>query len=252
MAICNQHPFGPSLTVMAIEKDKGRKISKHAWAAQDETSVMKAMRVKFLYLILLILAGVFIFIKIWDSDYIYAYRQYFFHSKDQINLDFNRLEPMSAAIAEDEFKLNLYCQKNQSQFGDYVCDSNINQWNNIPAMSVVFWFRNGILTYAKIDVPPWRHETLIRYIHLAYGDPYKYSARINIRNILAGGSAILKGEKKEKINEEVNDLGIWHMDTGAILVVNVKKEFNPLLWNTVFWISPDVVKSKQEQQNLID
>ncbi|MBP1638139.1 MAG: hypothetical protein H6Q18_928 [Bacteroidetes bacterium] len=204
------------------------------------SSTLKTHRIKNLLLILFITICVFIVYKIWDSDYGYTYRRYFFHSKNELQLDFNRLKPINVKDTEKKFLINWFCQKNQSQFGDFYCSDELLKWNGVPAMTVVFWYRDNLLTYAKIDVPPWHHDELIKYIHATYGTPYSYSARKNFRNILAGTSAILSGTRGKNITKEINDLGIWKMDTGALLVVNLKKELNPFLWNTVFWISPAI------------
>ena len=202
---------------------------------------------KRIIILLFILVGVFAIYEIWDSDYGYVYRNYFFHSKDELLLDFNRLEPINIVDTKKNFKVNWFCRKEQTQFGDFCCGDKLSKWNNIPAMTVVFWYRNGILTYAKIDVPPWYHDELIKYITATYGPPRAYSARKNFGNILSGTLSILSGYKDQAQIKEIRDIGIWQMDTGALLVVNIKKEFNPLLWSTVFWISPAIVKESVKQ-----
>jgi hypothetical protein len=195
-----------------------------------------------IYLLLFVLISVFIVYRILDSDFGYAYRQYFFYSKDMLLLDFNLLKPINMADAKKEFKVAWFCRKEQNQFGDFCCAAELIRWNNVPAMAAVFWYKAGILNYAKIDVPRWYHDEMIKYIHDEYGQPRSYSARANLRNILAGTSAILSGRPREKVIKELNDLGIWQIDTGAYLVINVKKELNPFLWSTIFWISPANIK----------
>lgn len=208
-----------------------------------------ALRTKYLVLILSVLVIVFLGCILWYSSYGYAYRQYFFHSKAQLMLDFNQLEPMTQADTKTAFQFDWYCRKEINQLGDSYCSAELVKWNNIPAMQVLFWYRNNIVTQAKIDVPPWHHDELTRYIFSIYGPPQSYSARLNLRNILAGTSAAIKGNRGSTVIKEVNDLGVWQMDTGALLIVNLKKELNPLLWNTVLWISPDIVRQKRDNLN---
>ena len=244
--------FGPlviaAVIVVVAARTKERKLNDRFETGSAQATA-RAARAKYSLLILLVLVIIFIGWIIWDSDYGYVYRQYFFHSKDELLLDFNRLEPINMTDANKTFKLNWFCRKENTQFGDFYCTDELLKWNNVSAMTVVFWYRDGVLTYAKIDVPRWCHDELIKYIHATYGPPHSYSARVNLRNILAGTSAIVRGTRGNTIIKEVNDLGIWQMDTGAFLVINLKKELNPFLWNTVFWISPAIVKSGEKQHN---
>ncbi len=245
------YTFGPLLllTIIAffILWKKERKL-KRVTTNSDTPSRLKTKREKYLLFGLLVAIGLFMVYQIWNSDYGYVYRQYFFHSKSELLLDFNRLEPVNMSDAKKTFNLHWLCQKEQTQFGNSYCGDYLFKWNSIPAMNVVFWYKDDILTYAKIDVPRWRHDELIQYIHGTFGPPHFYSARANLRNILAGTSAILKGSRGNTIIKEVNDLGIWQMDTGAMLVVNLKKELNPFLWSTVFWTSPGLASEMMSIQ----
>lgn len=237
-----------AVIVLITAWTKERKLNVRSETASAE-STARAARAKYSLLILVVLVIIFTGCIIWYSNYGYAYRHYFFQSKDELMLDFNQLEPITQTDTIRAFKLRWHCKTETNQFGDLYCSAELVKWNHIPAMHVLFWYRDDIVTQAKIDVPPWHHDELIKYIFATYGPPQSYSARANLRNIIAGTSSIMKGTRGSSVIKEVNDLGIWRMDTGALLIVNLKKELNPLLWNTALWISPAIEKGHREQHN---
>ena len=98
-------------------------------------TIPSLLRMLVLVLISLVLA--IIAYKVWDSDYSYAYRKYFFESKDIINLDFRELTAITEAEAKRKYPIDWFCRNQDDQFGDRFCADEIKQWNGMPAISAV-------------------------------------------------------------------------------------------------------------------
>ncbi|MBN1475068.1 MAG: hypothetical protein JW914_10655 [Syntrophaceae bacterium] len=200
-------------------------------------------------ILLVVLIIIFIAVKIWYSDYGKIYRKHLFVAKKVLHLDFNKLESMKVLEARNKYILNAHCIKDKSQFkfGDFVCAEHLSKWNEIPAANVVFWFKDGILVKAKIDIPPWHHDKFIDYMKKTYGNPHDYASCANIQNVFALVGIMLSDKNKYKVKETINNLGIWKLDSGALLVANLYREIKPPFWSTVLWMSPDTVSEKHEE-----
>lgn len=179
-----------------------------------------------------------VFLKIWDTDFVYGYRQYFL-AKDVINVNFKELSnTLTVEETQKKYPINWWCKPNDSDFGDYYCADELKGWNSIPAMLVIYWYKNEKLNYAKIDVPYWHHKTLITELKRKYGEPAKKSKRISYLNSARAIALfpLLKGKYSKDVS--IDDLGLWELESGALLISELEPGANPFKWNTVFWIGP--------------
>ncbi len=228
-------------------KSHGKDETPEKTPACDPASMRKFHFMKLILPVLFIFAGTLIFYRIWDSEYGRVYRLHFFQAEDQLLLDFNKLEPISIESARREFKLNWFCRKERGPFGDSFCADELLEWNHMPALTVIFWFRDGVLTYVRLDVPPWHHDELVQYVHSAYGAPSAYASRGDFRDTLYRIKNMIKRSRSGDMNKETDRLAVWRMDTGALLIMDLQKDPDPLSWDTVFWMSPAVVRDNERQ-----
>lgn len=98
--------------------------------------------------------------------------------------------------------------------GDRVCYSNISAYAGMSALRVAFFFKDRNLANIKIDLPWWQHRKMGRQLIAEYGQP-------------DGGQDIPA--------QGVRLVG-WKLEQGNVLY-NRDADRNPLMWNTVHWIS---------------
>lgn len=220
-------------------------------ALETEVSLLRILGLLFF-----ILALFFVGYEIWESDYVYGCRKYFFESKDVIQLDFRELTPISEMETKRRYPITWFCRNEPSEFGDRYCADNlIKEWNGIPAMYAMFWYKKDKLSNAKIDIPRWHHDKLVSYMKRVYGEPDKMNSELDVKKISV---AILKLATRNidgipEINSRI--AGLWELDNGAWVMANVLPEQNPFSWDTIFWFSPESVKEmeresqKDEKQN---
>ena len=85
----------------------------------------------------------------------------------------------SGDLTEDEVRglvpgVALRCDPlpgNDQSLGDRVCDGWIKSFNGIRAYQIAFFFRQGTLANAKVDVPWWQHRCLGRHLLARLGRP---------------------------------------------------------------------------------
>ncbi len=194
-------------------------------------------------LLLILLAA--ILYKIWDSDLVYGYRKHF-SSDDIIQLNFNELEELTPEETKQKFHINWWCGYDNNQFGDYFCADELKGWNKSPAMLVVFWYKNKKLNNAKINAPYWHHSKFIKQIKSEYGEPIRKSQRLDYLKITEKIAFLLISNGKygggsSKIDAE--DLAIWQLKSGALLITELEPGPNPFSWNSLLWIGPEQAKS---------
>lgn len=183
--------------------------------------------------------------KIWDSDLVYAYRKYFF-ADDVIHINFNELGAITQQETIDKYKINWWCGSVSNDFGDSFCADELKGWNKAPAMLVVFWYKNKKLNHAKIDAPIWYFDKFFQQIKKEYGEPIRKSDSINPLEIMDKlGLLILSKDKFGKKNtaNKVNNMAIWQLKSGGLLITQLSPGPNPLSWNTLLWVSPEQAKS---------
>lgn len=193
-------------------------------------------------LLLLLLAA--ILYRIWDSDLVYGYRKHL-SSDDVIQLNFNELKTLTPEETKEKFHINWWCGYDNNQFGDYFCADELKGWNKSPAMLVVFWYKNNKLNNAKIDAPYWHHSKFIKQIKSEYGEPIRKSQRLDYLKITEKVALLLISKGKyggsdSKIKAE--DLAIWKLKSGALLVTELEPGPNPFSWNSLLWIGPEQAK----------
>lgn len=133
-----------------------------------------------------------------------------------------RLEDFSEKMTKAEVirrlpEVPLSCENNSSalSLGNHVCYSNIGSYAGVRALRVVFFFLDGHLSNIKIDVPWWSHGQMARQLIKDHGAP------------TGGQDFPLDGIR----------LVGWKLLNGNILY-NRDRDRNPLMWNTIQWISP--------------
>lgn len=180
---------------------------------------------------------------IWDSDLVYAHRHHL-DSHERLYLDFDELTSLTPGETQAAFPVHLQCLSQQTDLGDSFCASWLQAWNDIHAMNSMFFYADGRLLHAKVDVPWWHHDELIQYLKRQYGEPDGYFSRVQWGRLLAVAivSAATKGQVPV-MNTITDELGVWRLKSGGWLVVNVEKDNFPLQWSTVFWMSPEKVRA---------
>lgn len=177
---------------------------------------------------------------VWDSDYGYVYRKHL-QSGKQLSLDYNTLKVLPPAEVVKVFPVELFCRSEKSTLGDYFCASELSRWNSIEALTTVFFFEAGQLAFAKVDIPPWAHDDLLAYVKQHYGNPAGFTSRVQWGKLLlagVGNAAAARIGAPVKFDMSPDELGVWQLESGACLVVNMKTDW-PLQGSTAFWMSPN-------------
>lgn len=137
-----------------------------------------------------------------------------------------RLEEFSEKMSKTEVirrlpDVPLSCEDNSSalSLGNHVCYSNIASYSGVRALRVVFFFLDGHLSNIKIDVPWWSHGQMAKQLVKDHGAP------------TGGQDYPLDGVR----------LVGWKLVNGNILY-NRDRDRNPLMWNTVQWVSPSAAE----------
>ncbi|GAB4120228.1 MAG: hypothetical protein Fur0026_11140 [Sideroxydans sp.] len=180
---------------------------------------------------------------LWNSDTGYAYRKHW-QTEDRLTLDFNRLQMMSQPQAAALFPINWFCRSGQSEFGDAFCADELQRWNDLEALGTVFFYESGQLVFVKVDVPPWAHGDLRQALQQNYGAPAGYTSRIQWGKVLLAAAAKVASAGvgvPVRLDMAPDELGVWHLPSGAWLVSNMKADWLPWQWSTVFWMSPKKV-----------
>lgn len=110
----------------------------------------------------------------------------------------------------------LFCAPNTAglSLGDRVCYSNISSYAGITALRVAFFFKGGYLANIKIDVPWWLHNQLAKQLIKDFGPP------TGAQNVAHRGVRLVG----------------WKLERGVV-VSNRDRNRNPLVWNTIHWLS---------------
>ena len=120
---------------------------------KKNTENISLTRILFLTLISLIIF--YVGFLIWDSDVGYMYRRHF-TSSSHLKMDFRDLnDTLTESDIKARYHLNWGCTHENvlPDFGDYICYDELNTWNGLPALNVIFWFKKGKLANTKIDFP---------------------------------------------------------------------------------------------------
>jgi hypothetical protein len=208
--------------------------------------------VRILCLLLISLVLSILLYKIWDSDYVYTHKKHFL-SNEILYLDFNKLKPITIEQTKNQYKLNWWCRVNFEllEFGDNFCADELKGWDDIPAMTVVFWYKNEKLNAAKIDIPYWHHSKVIEKIKKEYGEPIKKSHQISYLNAARklGLLMLTKGKYSGEDEVFVENRGIWELKTGAWIETEIKPSGDIFSHNTILWRSPEDVKKIKSTSN---
>jgi hypothetical protein len=100
------------------------------------------------------------------------------------------------------------------RLGPRQCHVDVRTVEGLRALVMIFFFRDGRLAHAKIDLLNWEHRGAMRMLLSRYGPP--------------------SGMQRQPV-EGVRLIG-WRTERGNVLY-NIDRPPNPLVWNTVFWMS---------------
>ena len=98
--------------------------------------------------------------------------------------------------------------------GDRYCWAYVRSYEGVRALGVAYFFRQGRLESAKVDIPWWLHGLMANRLRHQFGEP-------TMIQHLPVGNQRLEG---------------WRVANGVILY-NRDPDLNPLQTNTVFWMS---------------
>ena len=196
---------------------------------------------RILFLILISLIIFYVGFLIWDSDVGYMYRKHF-TSNSHLKMDFRDLND---TLTENDIKvryhLNWGCthQNTLPDFGDYICYDELNTWNDLPALNVVFWFKNGKLANTKIDFPLWAHQEVITQIKKVYGAPAGVSKSTSNAKLAKNLFLLVltRGQYQADRNILEDKLGVWYVGVRGQLSTGLESDANPLSHNTILWQS---------------
>jgi hypothetical protein len=115
--------------------------------------------------------------------------------------------------------LSCVAETSALSLGDRVCHSNINSYADVTALRVAFFFKDGHLANIKIDAPWWRHKRMEKQLVKDFGNP------TGSQDVLAQGARLVG----------------WKLEHGCVLY-NRDPDRNPLMWNTILWVSEQEYK----------
>jgi hypothetical protein len=98
---------------------------------------------------------------------------------------------------------------------DRSCFADIRAFNQVSAMSLSFFFADGRLNRAAVQLPSWYHDDGLRMLARMHGQPIAAQATFSSGVRLIG----------------------WQLDDGAAVYYNRDRPFNPLERNGILWVS---------------
>lgn len=129
---------------------------------------------------------------------------------------------LSDEWSEDDLRqqlgwLNFRCYANAPgrYLDDRSCFADIRAFNQVSAMSLSFFFADGRLNRAAVQLPSWHHDEGLRMLVLRHGKPVAAQATFSSGVRLIG----------------------WQLDNGAAVYYNRDRPLNPLERNGILWVS---------------
>lgn len=183
---------------------------------------------------------------LWFTDTGYIYRKHW-QTDDHLTLDFAQLQAITEQQTLATYPIHWFCRRERSDLGDAFCADELAQWNGIGALDTVFFYQNGKLLHAKVDIPSWHHKEMMAYVQQHYGKPIGYISEFQWQRIVAMLLATGVGVPL-KLDVAPQRQGVWLLSSGAWLIVDLRADDNPLQWSTLFWIEAGKVKTLSGQQ----
>lgn len=147
------------------------------------------------------------------------YRSYLTENRPALDFRFDELsEHWTEADVRQRFpsaRFECGAVPPEMNLGDWGCRAEISKHNSVGAMSVSFFFREGRLDCASLNIPWWHHKKAVRSILTFYGRPAGFQRQPSAGVRLVG----------------------WHLENGSALFFNRDRELNPVAWSTLFWSS---------------
>jgi hypothetical protein len=147
------------------------------------------------------------------------YRLYLTEDRPDIRLRFTDLsQSWTEADLRQRFPmLGFRCYDNQP--GEYLddrsCFADLHSLNGHGAMSLAFYFKDGLLNRAAVNVPWWSHWKALASLEQRHGLP-------DASQQLPSAGVRLHG---------------WRLIDGGALFFNRDLPLNPLEWSAIFWTS---------------
>jgi hypothetical protein len=149
---------------------------------------------------------------------IHEYQIYLFQPHPNMDFTFeNVYEEWNELDLKARFpEVALRCQNEElaGGMGDRSCYADVKKHNDVSAMLVAFFFREGKLESATIHVPIWAHRNMFRDLLRTYGVP--------------------KGAQPKPING-ARLIG-WELLDGGAVFYN-RDRLSPIRWSAIYWSS---------------
>jgi hypothetical protein len=146
------------------------------------------------------------------------YRLYLSEDRPSIQFHFSELsEQWTEADLRRRFvAFKITCDRSfDRHLDERACFIDVQEYNQVPAMFVAFFFSNGRLSRASVNVPWWAHESAYKLLEFTYGKPSHSQSTPSAGVRLHG----------------------WRLKEDAAVFYNRDKPINPLEWNAIFWNS---------------
>lgn len=189
-----------------------------ATAAKPARSMLARLRLAFL-LTLLLVVSFGAWVRFTFPTEVREFHLHFTTHRPQANF---HLGFLSDQWSEDDLRQQLgwlkfrcYANAPGRYLDDRSCFADIRAFNHVTAMSLSFFFANGQLNRAAVQLPSWHHEEGFHMLRRMLGKP-------------AGAQA--------KFAAGVRLIG-WQLADGAAVYYNRDRPLNPLERNGIFWVS---------------
>lgn len=103
-----------------------------------------------------------------------------------------------------------------------VCAVDVKAYNGVPAMFVSFFFAKARLDQVSINIPWWVHGEAEQHLRATLGPPVA-------AQLLPRAGVRLYG---------------WQLDQGGAVFFNRERDWNPLVWNAIYWRSASACRSQ--------
>lgn len=187
-------------------------------AARPTRSVLARLRLAFL-LSVLVVVSFGAWVRFTFPTEVREFHLHFTTHRPQANF---HLGFLSDQWSEDDLRQQLgwltfrcYANAPGRYLDDRSCFADIRAFNHVTAMSLSFFFADGQLNRAAVQLPSWHHEEGFHMLRRMLGKPTGAQAKFSAGVRLIG----------------------WQLADGAAVYYNRDRPLNPLERNGIFWVS---------------
>jgi hypothetical protein len=167
---------------------------------------------------LLLLLLIYLALQAKYPEMMKEYELYFKEQRPIMQLDFRSLsQDWTESELKTQFasyKINCYASNPGNTLGQRTCTTDLQGFNGHSAMLGVFYFRDGKLDAASVNVPWWAHAGPLESLAQMYGPPtskqFAFYAGIRLLGWqLSDGSAVFYNRERPFNLMDPNKL-LWH------------------------------------------